>query len=239
MSILQEIILYSILAGSTVFFGGLISYIFEFNFKKGLLKEEISHTFMAFGAGIMLSAVSFVLVPEGVASLSITLSVVFLILGTVCFYILNEFIKKKKTTISQLLAMLLDFIPESISLGAMFVANHSIGLLLAVLISLQNLPESFNSYLELRKSKLAPKKILILLFILSFIGLGFALFGYYLLNDKDEITSSLMLFASGGILYLIFQDIAPAFRIKKSAIPVLGVNLGFIVGLICHLVAAS
>ena len=41
-----------------------------------------------------------------------------------------------------------------------------------------------------------------------------------------------MVFASGGILYLIFQDIAPNVSQKKSWLPALGANLGFLVGMI-------
>jgi len=40
-----------------------------------------------------------------------------------------------------------------------------------------------------------------------------------------------MLFASGGILYLIFQDIAPSLRLKSSRYIAIGVNLGFIIGM--------
>jgi ZIP family zinc transporter len=40
-----------------------------------------------------------------------------------------------------------------------------------------------------------------------------------------------MLFASGGILYLIFQDIAPSLKYKNNRILAIGVNIGFIVGI--------
>ncbi|MFT7161526.1 MAG: ZIP family zinc transporter [Bacteroidia bacterium] len=42
----------------------------------------------------------------------------------------------------------------------------------------------------------------------------------------------LMLFCSGGIVYLIFQDIAPMSKLKKSWIPALGASLGFLVGMV-------
>ncbi len=41
-----------------------------------------------------------------------------------------------------------------------------------------------------------------------------------------------MTFASGGILYLIFQDIAPNVALKKTWLPALGANLGFLIGII-------
>ena len=41
-----------------------------------------------------------------------------------------------------------------------------------------------------------------------------------------------MVFASGGILYLIFQDIAPNVKLKRAWIPALVANLGFLIGII-------
>ncbi len=235
MSLFLELILFSLLSGSTVFVGAVISFVFEKFVPLGLFKKELIHTFIAFGAGIMLAAVSFVLIPQAVEVLTIVQTIIFFTLGSICFYFISEYIKKKKTKVSQLMAMLLDFIPESISLGSMFLINHSFAILLAVFIALQNLPEAFNSYLELRKFKTSIFKTLLILFCLSFVGLIFSLLGYIFLKSSPSITAAIMIFSSGGILYLIFEDIAPSFRLKENSLAVLGVNFGFIVGLLCHL----
>ena len=47
-----------------------------------------------------------------------------------------------------------------------------------------------------------------------------------------KTVGSLVLFCSGGIIYLIFQDIAPMSKLKKNWIPALGGSLGFMVGII-------
>jgi ZIP family zinc transporter len=44
----------------------------------------------------------------------------------------------------------LDFVPESLALGAMQAVKWEAGLLLAGLIALHKKPEGFNAYLELR-----------------------------------------------------------------------------------------
>ena len=44
-----------------------------------------------------------------------------------------------------------------------------------------------------------------------------------------------MLFASGGILYLIFEDIAPQARLERRWSPPLGAVAGFVLGLVGHL----
>lgn len=48
--------------------------------------------------------------------------------------------------------------------------------------------------------------------------------GYFLLSDAPpSVVSGIMLFAAGGgILYIIFQDIAPQVRLKKT----LGATIG-------------
>ena len=43
-----------------------------------------------------------------------------------------------------------------------------------------------------------------------------------------------MLFSSGGILYIVFQDIAPQVKLKKAWGPPLGAIFGFLIGLIGH-----
>ena len=131
-----------------------------------------------------------------------------------------------------LLAMLMDFVPESIALGSIFASDKNTGTLLAVFIGLQNLPEAFNSFRDMVLSGFSVKKTLWIFFFLSFSGVLGALIGHFFLSDYPDITAYLMIFASGGILYLIFQDIAPASKMKESFIPSLGATAGFMVGMI-------
>ena len=212
--------------------GGLLSKYFERYFQDGLVKEEILHTSIAFGGGIIIAAVAFVLVPEGMNVLSVAPMAILFLTGAIIFFFLDRYIEKKGGTISQLLAMLMDFVPEAIALGAVFATDPNLGLLLAIFIGLQNLPESFNSYLDLRNSGYTSKKCLLILLFLSFSGVFAAISGYYLLSNMPKLTASLMLVSSGGILYLIFQDIAPMSKLQKSWFPALGVNFGFLVGMI-------
>lgn len=178
MEDLFKIILYSSFAGVTVFLGGLLSRYFERYFQDGLVKEEVLHTSIAFGGGIIIAAVAFVLVPEGMNVLPLVPMAILFLTGAIIFFFLDRYIEKKGGTISQLLAMLMDFVPEAIALGAVFATDHNLGLLLAIFIGLQNLPESFNSYLDLRNSGYTSKKCLRILLFLSFPGVLAAISGY-------------------------------------------------------------
>ncbi|MGD8712726.1 MAG: divalent cation transporter, partial [Thiohalophilus sp.] len=65
--------------------------------------------------------------------------------------------------------------------------------------------------------------------MISLVLLGplFGLLGWYFLTAYPTILGAIMLFASGGILYLIFQDIAPQSRLNRHWAPPLGAVFGF------------
>ncbi len=230
MSDLHIVILYSLIAGAPIFIGAVISRI-EF-FKSTELKNEILHGFIAFGGGILISAVALVLIPHGSANLSLYILSPVFIAGTLLLFFSDRYLEKKGGNFAQIMAMLMDFIPEALALGAVFSQDTQLGLLLAIFIGLQNLPEGFNSHKELVASGYSNLKSLTLLFSLSFIGVIAASVGFMLLKDSPKIVSSLMVFAAGGIIYLTFQDIAPQSKIKRHWSPALGSSLGFLVGII-------
>ena len=229
---LTSIILYSGFAGITVFIGGLLANYFNHHVKETPVKYEIIHTLMSFGAGIILSALALVLIPKGMEQLNLIPMVFSFLLGALLFMLIDQYLAKKGGQKSTLLAMMMDFVPESISLGAVFALDKSTGTLLAVFIGLQNLPEAFNSYRDLVQSGFTAKKTLIIFFGLSFFGVIGALIGHFLLADFPSLTAHLMTFASGGILYLLIQDIIPESKLDKNYLTSLGATVGFIVGII-------
>lgn len=231
MSNLTLIIAYSLLSGSTIFMGGLMSHYFGDHVESGLIKAEIIHFSIAFGGGILMAAVGLVLVPHGMDKLPLLPILLCFAAGTITFFLIDKYIERNGGTMAQLLSMISDFIPESIAMGAVFSQNSQLGILLALIMGIQNLPESFNAYMDL-KNTLSAKMSLFILFLLSFSGIAAALVGYYLLADMPMTVGALMLFSSGGIIYLVFQDIAPMSKLKKNWIPALGASLGFMVGMI-------
>ncbi|MGE9267128.1 MAG: ZIP family metal transporter [Verrucomicrobiales bacterium] len=201
--------------------------------KNPWLKSELRHFIMAFGGGALLSAVALVLVPEGSANLPIWHTSLAFTLGAVFFAGLDILLSRLRSQVSQLVAMLSDFLPEAIALGAT-IAHGESGLLLAFLIALQNIPEGFNAYQELESGH-KNKALLITFSLLALAGPLATWTGHSLLADYPLAVSSLMLFAAGGILYLIFQDIAPQAKLKRHWLPPLGAVAGFLLGLIGHL----
>jgi len=131
--------------------------------------------------------------------------------------------------------MLADFLPEAMALGAVFASGSPTASLLAVLIALQNLPESFNAYREIAATtRTSSATILSTFSAIALLGPAAALIGFFFLADMQFVVSGVMLFASGGILYLVFQDIAPQARLERRWAPPLGAVAGFGMGMIGH-----
>jgi len=227
-----DLILYSGIAGITVFLGGIIANYFSHHIKESPVKYEITHTLMSFGAGIILSAVALVLIPRGMEELDIIPLAILFLIGTLLFMLLDRYLAKQGGQVSTLLAMMMDFIPESIALGAVFSSAPSTAFLLAIIIGLQNLPEAFNSFRDLVISGYSTKKTLAIFLVLSICGIPSALAGHFFLSQYPELTAYLMIFASGGIFYLLIQDIIPQSKLANNYLTPIGASLGFLVGIV-------
>jgi ZIP family zinc transporter len=197
-------------------------------------KQELVHGIVALGGGILVAAVAFALAPTAISELGPLSITGTFCLGGVGFCLLDIRISKAGGSKAQFMAMLMDFFPEAISLGAVFGHNRDMGMLLAAFIAAQNLPEGFNSYREITASGVGSRRALAALFAVSFLGPLAACLGYFLLQDKPAWTAGIMSFAAGGILYLIFQDIAPQSRMERHWKPPLGAVLGFAIGMVGH-----
>lgn len=230
MNELTTIILISWMAGLMAMAGGIIAKFDKSN--ESELKQELLHGIAAFGGGILIAAVAFTLAPKSIETLSALGLIGSFLMGGILFCLLDFIISKQVGSRANLMAMLMDFIPESLALGALFGENRSEAYLLALFIAAQNLPEGFNSFKESIAGKSTSGSILAVLFFASFFGPVAGYAGFIYLSDSPLITASIMSFASGGILYLIFQDIAPQAKMSRHWLPALGAVLGFAVGML-------
>lgn len=153
---------------------------------------------------------------------------------------LDKLIATKVGPASQLIAMLIDFMPEAIALGATLTVNRGTAILLAILIGLQNLPKGFNSYREIAASlKTGKRHIIAVFFLLSLLGPLCAFIGFKFLAGSSYLLGIIMVSSASGILYLTFQDIAPQAKLEKQWAPSLGAVAGFMVGLAGHIILGN
>jgi ZIP family zinc transporter len=231
MQQLLNIVFYTSLAGLALPAGGALASVEHL--RPRWLEQEFRHGVLAFGGGVLLAAVALVLVPQGMRELEVVAATASLVSGGLCFFLIDRSLARSGRPASNLLAALLDFVPEAIALGALISTQASLGVLLALFIGLQNLPEGFNAYRELvAKGHIRKRKALALLLGTAIIGPICGVMGLWLLSDAPTATAATMTFAAGGILYLVFQDIAPQAKLARHWGPPLGAVLGYALGLI-------
>ncbi|EKE73760.1 ZIP family metal transporter [Gallaecimonas xiamenensis] len=230
---MTDALLLATLAGLPILIGGWLAT-FE-RFLPRWLDEELRHSVVAFGGGVLISAVTLVLVPQGMAALGFGWGSACFALGGLAFMGLDAWLARRGGSMAQLVAMLMDFVPEAMALGAMLTENTEVGLLLALLIALQNLPEGFNAFRELRQlGTLRSRRILALFALFVLLGPLSAWLGHTFLSGAGGILGGIMLFAGGGILYLTFGDIAPQAKLRNHWGPPLGAVAGYWLGLWGH-----
>lgn len=238
MSEFAGMLLYTGLAGSCILLGGLVARIERI--RPRWLENELRHSVIAFGGGVLVSAVALVLVPEGTHYItSPWLAVAAFLLGGIVFFAFERVLGLHRREAPQLSAMLLDYLPESLALGGMFATGSASAPLLAVLVGLQNLPEGFNAYRELCVGRRrGAARTLLLMAALIPAGPFFGAVGWIYAPTHTSALGGTMLFAAGGILYLLFQDIAPQSRLERHWAPTLGAVTGFAVGMLGQLLIA-
>ncbi|QPG05335.1 divalent cation transporter [Salinimonas marina] len=204
------------------------------------LEQEVRHGVLALGAGALISAVALVLVPDGVAHHGPLSAAACLLGGALSFMALDRYLAAHDSPASQLAAMLADFIPESIALGTAAAMGGST-LLIGVLIGVQNLPEGFNSYREMQSAagEHRPAKLVLKFAGMALLGPVMAVIGFYVLSAYPMVVGGIMLFAAGGVLYSVFQDIAPQIQMDNSWLPPIGAVLGFMVGMVGYMLEHS
>jgi ZIP family zinc transporter len=231
MNPLLEAIFLSLIAGAAIPLGGVVASIERI--QPAWLENEFRHTVISFGGGALFAAVALVLIPESIQTLSILSVSISFISGAIVFLAIDYVIAQRGGTISQVIAMLLDFIPEAMALGAVFSKDASKGLLIAFLIGIQNLPEGFNAYREIMANRYCSGRTALIIFTgLAFLGPLSAFIGIIYLAGNETLLNEIMVFCAGGILYLIFQDIAPQAKLRKHWAPSLGAIAGFLLGVV-------
>ena len=228
-----QIVLLTMAAGICIPVGGFVAS-FE-RIHSQWLEKELRHFIIALGGGILLGAVMLVLVPEGIENMGDSVwGILFIVAGGLIFFYIERLLGLHKNESPQLLGMILDYVPEAIALGGLMALNPASGPLLALLIGLQNLPEGFNAYRELKQHN-RHGNVLGKMTLFVVLGPVAGLAGYFFLSEHSAILGAIMLFASGGILYLVFQDIAPQSKLARHWAPPLGAVFGFCLALFSHL----
>ena len=210
--------LWGLLATSSLTLGGIIAIRFT-------LSNRTIGIIMGFGAGTLISAISYELIFEAVKLGKGTGFPAYgLFAGAATFFFSDKLIgnlgagnpikvgvsKSSNLIIPMVLAIILDGIPESIVIGLGIFEGGKISLAMLVAVFISNLPEAIAGSSGMKEGGWSKKKIILLwLFISLFCAFatvaGFALFS----GASVQWISFIQAFAGGAILMMLANSMIP------------------------------
>lgn len=186
---------------------------------------------LAFGAGALISAVSFDLAEEGLQIGSPGALAAGLAVGALAFYFLDRAFDRGGTN-ALALGAFLDGIPEQLVLGIGVAAGEgvSLGLLAAIFVS--NLPEAIGSSTAMRDAGTRPVAIRRLWGLIA-IGCAVATPVGFALADVTggNLQAGINGFAAGALLVMLIDSMIPEARDKAGRAGGLITVLGFAVAM--------
>lgn len=245
--------IYGLIGGAALFIGALFGI-----YVKNIPKQVVG-IIMAFGSGVLVSALTFDLMEKAYQSGGFDSVSIGFISGALLFvggdYLIDncgghnrklqhgkQHIAKKEAANSSkpanygfaiFLGALLDGIPESAAIGIGLAAGHGIGLSMLVAVFLSNLPEGISGALGMKKSGKSNLYILTLWGITIVVCGGAAMLGYTLLGyaSPDVIATTLAL-AAGAILAMITDTMIPEAFEESGRFVALVTVTGFLIAFV-------
>ncbi len=197
------------LAASSLVIGALLSFAHRWS------KRQIGAV-LAFGAGALISAVSFELAEEGIAVGGAGVTAAGLGVGALTYFLLDRIIDRHSqgeggTDLA--LGAFLDGIPEQLVLGINIAAGQGVGVALLVAIFVSNLPEAMGSAEEMRESGTGRGAILRLWLGVAAVCTLATVAGYLLADGASgEFKAAIDGFAAGALLVMLIDSMIPEAR---------------------------
>ena len=250
--------IYGLIGGAALFIGALFGI-----YVKNIPKRVVG-VFMAFGSGVLISALTFDLMEKAYQSGGFDSVSIGFISGALLFvggdYLIDScgghFRKlwhgkrhvAKKGTVNNsklvnsgfaiFLGALLDGIPESAAIGIGLAAGQGIGLSMLVAVFLSGLPEGISGALGMKKSGKSNIYIMTVWGITIAVCGGAAMLGYTLLGHASpDIIATTLALAAGAILAMIADTMMPEAFEESGRFVALVTVIGFLIAFIVSHIA--
>jgi len=176
---------------------------------------------LAFGAGALISAVSFELAGEGLEVGSTATVAIGLAAGALTYFVLDGLVsgkgrgrrgrkKAENPGTSLALGALLDGIPEQLVLGLGLAAGEGVGVGLLVAIYVSNLPEGIGSAADMRAAGKSGRSIFWLWVRVAIVCTAATVAGFALADvTAGEFRAGIDGFAAGALLVMLVDSMIP------------------------------
>jgi zinc transporter, ZIP family len=178
---------------------------------------------MAFGSGVLISALAFELTVEALRTGGRDATVVGLALGSLTFFLGDRALdrmggadrKRSKgpaaggPALGIVLGAVLDGIPESVVIGLSLLEGNGVSVAVVVAVFLSNVPESLSAATGLQQ-RMSSRQILLLWSGVALVSMLASALGYAALGDASaNWTAGIQSFAAGAILTMLADTMIP------------------------------
>jgi zinc transporter, ZIP family len=206
---------WGVLAASSLLLGGLIALAYP-------IRRRVLGIVMAFGAGVLISAVAYELVLEtsagaGNVALGLFCGCAVFAAGDLAIDHFGGAERKRSrgeqsegSPLAIVLGIVLDGIPESIVIGLSLLSGEGVSVAVIAAVFLSNLPEAVAATTGLATAGWARSRIIGLWLLVMLVSGLAALAGYGLFGDASPRTIAFILaFAGGAILTMLADTMMP------------------------------
>ncbi len=234
--------LWGLIAGSALLVGALLAYFFK-------ISGRIVAAIMAFGAGVLISAISLELMEESFQLGGFFNMVTGFLAGAVIFTAINLYLarngarhrkrsgkqlKSDRTSEDNSLAIVagsvIDGIPESIAIGLTIITGGAVSVATVVAIFISNIPEGLSSTAGIKNAGWSFSSIFSMWLLITVISGLASLAGYTIFSQlPNSVISFTLALAAGGILAMLVDTMIPEAFSETHDLAGLFTVFGFII----------